>query len=164
MLETLLASARAEASGKTARCDAQESVERAAEPLRETLAAQGKSIEVVSPRPAKIAVEGEVVERILSPLLEKAVRFARESIAVDIAARAGEVILEVRDDGRGVDPNERERVFEPGFRGAAAPTDAHAGAGLGLPLVRRLARAAGGDVEALVSGAGGRFAVRLPAG
>jgi signal transduction histidine kinase len=164
VLETLLASARAEASGKTARSNAQESVERAAEPLRETLAAQGKSIEVRSSRPARIAVEGEVVERILSPLLENAARFARRSIAVDIAAKADEVILEVRDDGPGVDSHDRERIFEPGFRGVAAPTDAHAGAGLGLPLVRRLARAAGGDVEALASGDGGRFAVRLPVG
>jgi len=52
---------------------------------------------------------------------------------------------------------------EPGFRGTAPPTDTHTGAGLGLPLVRRLARAVGGDVEALTSGGGGRFAVRLPA-
>jgi signal transduction histidine kinase len=163
VLETLLASARAGASREPARCDACESAERAAEPLRETLAAQGKAIQVISPKPARIAVGGEVVERILSPLLENAARFARRDIAIAIAAGNGEVILEIRDDGPGVNPHDRERVFEPGFRGAEASTDAHAGAGLGLPLVRRLARAAGGDVEAMASSGGARFAVRLPA-
>lgn len=164
VLETLLASARAAVPGETAASDARESVERAAEQLRDTLASQGKSIDVVSQRPARVAVEADVLERILSPLLENAGRFARRRIAVDITATDGDVIFEVRDDGPGVDPYDRERIFEPGFRSTAPPKDTHAGAGLGLPLVRRLARAAGGDVEALMSGDGGKFAVRLPAG
>lgn len=163
VLETLLASARAGAPGKTGSSDARESVERVAESLSGTLAAQGKSIEVMSSGPAQVAVGTEIVERILSPLLENAARFARQRVAVGIEATDGEVVLEVRDDGPGVAPGDRERIFEPGFRGTAPPTDTHAGAGLGLPLVRRLTRAVGGDVEALKSGDGGRFAVRLPA-
>ena len=105
----------------------------------------------------------DVVERILSPLLENAARFARRHITVDIEAVDGEVVFEIRDDGPGVDPVNRERIFEPGFRDAGPHTDAHPGAGLGLPLVRRLARSVGGDVEARASSDGGRFAVRLPA-
>jgi two-component system, OmpR family, sensor kinase len=57
---------------------------------------------------------------------------------------------------------EAERIFEPGVRGTAAGGDA-GGAGLGLALARRLARAAGGDVEAAPDEAGGRFVVHLPA-
>jgi signal transduction histidine kinase len=164
VLETLLASARAQTPGKTPASDARESVERAVEPLRETLTAQGKTIEVVSARPARVAVEADVVERILSPLLENAGRFARRRIDVVIDTTDGQVVFEVRDDGPGVDSDDQGRIFEPGFRGVVSPLDTHAGAGLGLPLVRRLARAAGGDVEALRSQDGGRFAVRLPAG
>jgi signal transduction histidine kinase len=164
VLETLLASARAQTPGKILASDAQESVERVVEPLRETLSAQGKSIEVVSSKPVRVAVEAEVVERILSPLLENASRFARRHVAVDIGTADGEVIFEVCDDGPGVDGLELERIFEPGFSGGEPAAGAHAGAGLGLALVRRLARAAGGDVEALMSNQGGRFAVRLPSG
>jgi signal transduction histidine kinase len=164
VLETLLAAARAGAPRKTAASDARASVERAAEPLREALAEQGKSIELVSQRPMRVAVEADLVERILSPLLENATRFARRQIAVEIRAVDGEVVFEVRDDGPGVDPLDRERIFEPGFRGSEQRAETHAGAGLGLPLVRRLARAAGGDVEARTSGDGGRFDIRLPAG
>jgi signal transduction histidine kinase len=181
VLETLLASARAGTpAGNTVASDAQESAERAAQPLRETLAAQGKSIELVTRRPTRVAVEADVVERILSPLLENAVRFASQRITVEIRAVAGEVVFEVCDDGPGVKPLDQERIFDPGFRGAppfgppsgrpnappSAPpnTAIHAGAGLGLSLVRRLARASGGDVRARPSEEGGRFDVRLPAG
>lgn len=171
VLETLLASARAGATGKTVASDARESAQRAAEPLRERLAAQGKSIELVSQRPMRVAVEADVVERILSPLLENAARFAAQRIAVELRGIDGAVVFEVCDDGPGVNPLDRERIFEPGFRGAGPGVgsgadphkDTHAGAGLGLPLVRRLAREAGGDAEALTPGDGARFAVRLPA-
>jgi signal transduction histidine kinase len=61
--------------------------------------------------------------------------------------------------------DEREAIFEPGRRAgtATATTLAATGAGLGLALSRRLARSAGGDVEAAQSDDGGRFVVRLPA-
>jgi signal transduction histidine kinase len=163
VLETLLASARAAVSGRTAASDARESAERAAAPLGETLAAQGKSIELVCAQPVRVAVEADVVERILSPLLENATRFARHHITLDIRAVDGEVVLEIRDDGPGVNPTDRERIFDPGFRSTKPHTDTHIGAGLGLPLVRRLARATGGEVEARASSDGGSFAVRLPA-
>jgi len=162
VLETLLASARAAVSGRPATSDARAPAERAATSLGETLAAQGKEIELVSARPARVAVEADVVERILSPLLENAARFARHHITLEIRAVDGEVVYEISDDGSGVDPEDRERIFDPGFRSPGAHPDTHGGAGLGLPLVRRLARAAGGEVEARTSDSGASFAVRLP--
>jgi signal transduction histidine kinase len=111
-----------------------------------------------------VAVETDVVERILSPLLENATRFARQHIMLDIRAADGEVVFEIRDDGPGIDPRDRERIFDAGFRGAEPHTQTHVGAGLGLPLARRLARAAGGEVEARASNNGGSFVVRLPTG
>jgi signal transduction histidine kinase len=164
VLETLLASARASVAGSTTASDAQESAELAAAPLGETLAAQGKSIELVCRGPLRVAVEADVVERILSPLLENAARFAQHRIMLDVRAADGQVVFDIRDDGPGVTPHDRERIFDAGFRGTDAHADAHVGAGLGLPLVRRLARAAGGEVEARASSDGGSFAVRLPAG
>jgi signal transduction histidine kinase len=163
VLETLLASARAAVPGRTAG-DARESAQRAAASLGETLAAQGKSIELVCSRPVRVAVEADVVERILSPVLENATRFARHQIRCDIRTASREVIFEIRDDGPGVDPRDQERVFDPGFRGPEPHMETHVGAGLGLPLARRLARAAGGEVEARASNDGGSFAVRLPLG
>jgi signal transduction histidine kinase len=162
VLETLLASARASLSGAAAASDAPESARRAAAPFQQALTAQGKSMRLEGPRTLKVAVEADLLERILAPLLENATRFARELVVLEIRAVGGEAVFEIRDDGPGVDPRERERIFEPGFRPAGAPADEHAGAGLGLALVRRLARTAGGDVEALASSDGASFAVRLP--
>jgi signal transduction histidine kinase len=162
VLETVLASARAAVSTRPAASDARATAERAAAPLRETLAAQGKELHLVCTHSARVAVEADVVERMLSPLLENAARFARLHITLDIRTVDREVIFEIRDDGPGVDPLYRDMIFDPGFRGPEPHADTHIGAGLGLPLVRRLARAAGGEVEALASGNGGNFVVRLP--
>ena len=123
-----------------------------------------ESIELVCSRSARVAVEADVVERILSPLLENAIRFARDRIVLNIRAADDEVVFEIRDDGPGVDPRDRERIFDAGFRGTEPHTETHVGAGLGLPLARRLARAVGGEVEARASNDGGSFAVRLPLG
>jgi signal transduction histidine kinase len=71
---------------------------------------------------------------------------------------AGRVRLAVCDDGPGLDPALGERAFDPGVRG----DDESDGAGLGLPLARRLARSCGGDVL-IGDGPGGRFILELPA-
>jgi signal transduction histidine kinase len=164
VLETLLDSARVEGAGTGAHGDALAAGTRAAASQQRGLAAQGKSLELLCPRPLRVAAEPEVLERILSPLLENAARFAHKRIVLEIRGEDGEVLFEVRDDGPGVDPRDRERIFEPGFRGEYPAAEGHDGVGLGLALVRRLARAAGGEVQVLDSREGARFAVRLPAG
>ncbi len=164
VLETLLASARAAVSEGPVTCDAREAAERAAAPFRSTLATQLTEIEILCPRRAKVGVNTDLVERILSPLIENATRFARHRIAIEIRTADGHVVFEVRDDGPGVDPRDREQIFAPGFSRGGPRGDGNASAGLGLPLARRLADAAGGTVEAQDAGAGGGFAVRLPTG
>ncbi len=68
-----------------------------------------------------------------------------------------------KDDGPGVPPQFAGQLFQPGRR--ADPADGHGGAGLGLPLARRLARSAGGEVTYDEQHAhGARFVVSLPAG
>jgi signal transduction histidine kinase len=65
------------------------------------------------------------------------------------------VTFTVQDDGPGVAEQNRERIFEPGWRDRSGRQPNGHGAGLGLPLARRLARAAGGDVDAEPDAAGG---------
>jgi signal transduction histidine kinase len=107
------------------------------------------------------------VERIVAPLLDNARHHARSRVVVGAARAGGRVQVRVADDGPGVDAAERDAVFEPGVRGARA--NGHGGAGLGLALSRRLARAAGGDVrvdaaaERSPGSHGATFVVDLPA-
>jgi signal transduction histidine kinase len=101
--------------------------------------------------------EPEIARRMLAPLVDNARRHARDRVSLDVAADEEWVRVTVRDDGPGIDDNETERVFEPGFQGSYRP----GGAGLGLALARRLARSCGGDVTA-APGTGGCFYLSLP--
>ena len=60
---------------------------------------------------------------------------------MDVRPRACDAILTVSDAGAGVPESDRERIFSPFFRTGAAA----AGTGLGLTLVRQIARQHGGD-------------------
>ncbi|MEU1229529.1 HAMP domain-containing sensor histidine kinase [Streptomyces sp. NPDC005828] len=104
-----------------------------------------------------------LLERAVSPLLDNAVRHARSRVELSAVRRGGGIEVEVTDDGGGVPASFAQELFHPGRR--ADPGDGHTGAGLGLPLARRLARSVDGDVrydEGHRQGA--RFVVTLPAG
>jgi signal transduction histidine kinase len=104
-----------------------------------------------------------LLERILSPLLANAVRYARSSVTVRPHHAPGAVRIDVTDDGPGVPQAFLDELFQPGRR--ADSGDGHDGAGLGLPLARRLARAVGGEVSHDPAHApGARFTVSLPTG
>jgi signal transduction histidine kinase len=107
-----------------------------------------------------VGLEPQLLERLLSPLLENAARYAHERIDVSAEVAGGRVRLVVADDGPGIAPADAERVFRPGWRADAA--DGHEGSGLGLPLARRLATSAGGGIRVDPTGPGARFVVDLP--
>src|SRR5699024_11203401 len=112
----------------------------------------GRRVDIAVGAPSATLVAGvasELLERILAPGGENACRYAAAGVRLDVARAGPRVVVDVRDDGPGVPPDERERIFDPGARGAAAAE--HDGAGLGLALARHLARAADGDVRAQAS-------------
>jgi two-component system, OmpR family, sensor kinase len=116
-------------------------------------------------RDLRVGVERAIAAQILQPVVENACRFARTEVLLGAGRNGKEVYFLVEDDGPGVAEDERERIFEPGVRGTAAAGERNTarGAGLGLSLARRLARAASGDVEVESGPLGASFKVRLPA-
>ncbi len=168
ILDTLLAASRAEIEPGALDARVAPVVERAmraAGPLAERsgvrLVLRDGGDDVVA------AVDEALLERILGPLIENGCRYARSSVELSIEAAAAGVAIDVRDDGPGLASGEGEEIFEAGVRGEAAEAAGpDGGAGLGLALSRRLARAAGGDVNALAvpPGEGGAFRVTLPRG
>ena len=102
------------------------------------------------------AADAEIARRVVATLVDNARRHGAGEVAIELSAAGDRVRLAVRDDGPGLDPALGESAFDPGVRGEHS-----AGAGLGLPLARRLARSCGGDVTAR-PGPGGCFALELP--
>jgi two-component system, OmpR family, sensor kinase len=161
-LETLMAAARAESMGDRGTASAAEVVEHSIAACDSLAGEAGVKLssEVSDPR-LKVDVDAKTAERIITPLLENACRYAdsRAAVRVQRGSEAAEFV--VTDDGPGLAAGETEAIFEPGYRGEAGAADGD-GAGLGLALARRLARAVGGDVEAISNGAGASFRVRIP--
>lgn len=106
-----------------------------------------------------------LLRRLLRNLLENAVRHAGAAPAEARLDASGEtLVLEVLDRGPGVAEHERERIFEPFYRAQGASERA-GGVGLGLALVRQIARHHGGQAHCLPrDGGGSRFRVSLPRG
>lgn len=160
VIEVLMSAARAESGAAHGTADVTSAVSASLDAVREGASERGVAFDQVGGG-ARVSAEQALVERILAPLVENACRFARSRATVTVGHSGHWVEVAVEDDGPGVRPGEATAIFEPGHRGADA--DGHDGAGLGLALARRLARSAGGDVEADAGAAGGRFVVRLPA-
>lgn len=96
------------------------------------------------------------VEQVLGNLLENAVKYGREGGTVIVGGRDtgdGRVELFVKDDGPGIPPEARERVFERFYRLDKARTREQGGTGLGLAIVKHIVQAHGGRVW-VESGAG----------
>ncbi|HEY8647286.1 MAG TPA: ATP-binding protein [Gaiellaceae bacterium] len=123
---------------------------------------RGVDLELVdTPERVRVGVDQDLAERILYPVVENALRYGRGKVQVRVTRNGSSVLFAVDDDGPGVLEDEHETIFEPAVRGSAGRST-YNGAGLGLALSRRLARAVSGDVEAF-PGASGHFVIRLPA-
>jgi two-component system, OmpR family, sensor kinase len=111
---------------------------------------------------AQMQGDARLLRRLLRNLLENAKRYGQQDVTLDLAVQGSELVLEVSDRGPGVPEAEREQIFEPFYRSSQASESA-GGVGLGLSLVRSIARQHGGSVQCLArEGGGARFVVRLP--
>ncbi|RZT27656.1 signal transduction histidine kinase [Kribbella sp. VKM Ac-2569] len=113
---------------------------------------------------ATILADGQRLTQALMQLVSNAVRHTKTDDRIEVGSYLdadGSVLLWVADSGPGVPPEDRERIFERFARGTAQRRTE--GAGLGLAIVRSIARAHGGDVR-LAAGPGARFELTLPAG
>ena len=99
-------------------------------------------------------------------LLENAKRYGTAPVSIGLSLDTegpSSVALWVEDEGQPLEVAERERIFEPFYR-PGGRAEGQGGAGLGLSLVRDIARHHGGEIRYEVSRSGGsRFVVKLPA-
>lgn len=105
------------------------------------------------------------VSQVLNNLIGNAIKYSPNGgrVEVSLGQCGAEAVIEVRDQGIGIAPDEVDRIFEP-FRRSKATRDTIPGVGLGLAVARRLVEAHGGLLEVVSTvGSGSTFRVRLPA-
>ena len=104
--------------------------------------------------------------RIAQEALNNSAKYTPRGGQVRVSTRrlsSGEIAIEVTDDGPGIAPGERERVFERFYRIDAGRTRDAGGTGLGLAIARAAAGATGGRIELdSVVGSGSTFRLVLP--
>jgi signal transduction histidine kinase len=109
----------------------------------------------------KVVLEGDpmALRRLFANLLDNAVKFGGRARA-RVSRVGATAVVEIDDDGPGIPPTDRERVFEPFYRREPSRSRNTGGAGLGLAIVRSIARGHGGDVD-LVNRTGGGLTARV---
>ncbi len=145
-----------------------EAVENACSFLRPLLEEHRSSLEIEIPEQAERArFDPPRIEQVLCNLIENAIKYTRPGSRIRVEARrcrqGGREAVEVSvvDDGPGVPPEDRERIFEPYVRGGEHR--AAGGLGLGLSICREIVRAHGGRIGVSdAPGGGARFSFTLP--
>jgi signal transduction histidine kinase len=126
--------------------------------------ARAGDITLAAPDEVMIAGNPALLASAIGNLLDNAIKFTMpgQALGMRVDVEGAHAVLVVDDAGAGVRPEERERIFDPFYRGGYARS-ATGGFGLGMPIVRQVARAHGGDVTAGVSPLGGaRFTLSMP--
>jgi signal transduction histidine kinase len=99
----------------------------------------------VGGEPVTVLGDRALLRRMMRNLIENAERHGAPPVDIDVRAERGQASVTISDLGPGVAPADRERVFTPFFR--VPGSDRSSGAGLGLTLVRQIARQHGGEAQ-----------------
>ena len=125
--------------------------------------ARDLTISVVG-EPVNMALDAEKIGTAVANLLSNAIRYSplKGSIRLELVKFAGYVRIDFHDQGSGVAVADRERIFEPFFRGERQPLGVVRGSGIGLSIVHEYVAAHGGRVELLQDQPGAHFRIELP--
>jgi signal transduction histidine kinase len=128
--------------------------------------ANGHHIEVTS-ESHKLLVEAdrEALRRVVRNLLENAVKYSPDATTVWVETDCEDrtAVLRIRDEGIGIPPEEKSRIFEKFVRGEAAKQACIPGTGIGLAMVKEIVRVHKGEIDLSSEvGHGTTFMVRLP--
>ncbi len=109
------------------------------------------------------ALDMRLMERVLDNLVNNALRYSSQTLRISLQLAGSRASLIVEDDGPGIAPESRQRVFEPFVRLDPSRDRATGGCGLGLAIVHTIAQAMGGEVNCDESELGGaRFCFSWP--
>jgi len=102
-------------------------------------------------KPATVIGDGDKIRAIIDNLLSNAIKYSPRSgqVAIELTVEGAAAVLDVIDEGPGVDPDDKPRIFESFYQGKSAPEGRIKGSGLGLAIAREYALAHGGQIDLL---------------
>ena len=125
--------------------------------LAESYRKRGKDVSFKSGRFPSLRFAPLAVRRAVANLVDNALHYAGGAVEIETAREGGHAVIEVKDRGPGVPPAEAERLKRP-FTRLEKARSGRGGAGLGLAIVERIARAHGGRLDLAARDGGGLIA------
>ncbi|MEM7269269.1 MAG: HAMP domain-containing sensor histidine kinase [Pseudomonadota bacterium] len=141
-----------------ARADAREDEEVGAVVADTPLKGRGVEVAVSDPERPPLAISAEKLSIILTNMVDNAAAVGASTVRIICARRGRSAEIIVEDDGPGVSPANRERLFEPFFTTRRET----GGTGMGLPIIRALLAARDGEIALEPGAEGARFRISLP--
>ena len=146
--------------------DAVQAIENGVEAARPAAAAKKIDVAVHAPSSLPIRADANRLQQIVWNLMSNAVKFSTEGSRIDVIVRqdGNDVVIQVRDQGIGIQETMLSRVFDRFWQADSSSQRQHSGLGLGLAIVKYLAELHGGSVraESEGEGKGATFTVTLP--
>ncbi len=114
--------------------------------------------------PIAVAVDPVKLGTAVANLLSNAIRFSSRggTIGIVVSSTADSAHIDINDAGPGIAEGDRDRIFEPFYRGERQPQHSVKGTGIGLSIVQEYIAAHGGRIRLLPDGPGARFRIELP--
>jgi two-component system sensor kinase ParS len=124
---------------------------------KEEMRASGHAVAIEAPRnlPEQVSCDSKYMSRAMVNVVRNAMRYANTRVALTVERAGDRTVINVDDDGPGVPPAERERLFEPFTRLEGARDRETGGVGLGLAIVKSVAEWHGGEARISDSPLGG---------
>ncbi len=120
------------------------------------------AIDISAVSGARVRGDAEQLGRVIRNLLDNAVHHARQRVSITLDQDSDHAVLGISDDGPGVSPGNRDRIFERFVRVDGSRSRSSGGSGLGLAIVHSIVTAHGGTIEVEDADPGARFIVRIP--
>lgn len=138
-------------------------IERVAADQRLAIRARGLTLDIAV-EDVMLSADSEKLRVVLDNLLSNAAKFSPVGGVIRIAARVDDetLKLDVIDQGPGIPPEDRVRIFDPFYQGRHSGAGPVRGTGIGLSVVKEYVFAHGGSVEVVDSRQGAHLRVRLP--
>jgi two-component system, OmpR family, sensor kinase ParS len=136
---------------------ARELVDEVLRRANDEMRATGRAIALEAPAelPDSLTCDAKYLSRAVVNVLRNAVKYARTRVALSVERNGNRTVIRIDDDGPGVPPDQRQRLFEPFTRIEGSRGRDSGGVGLGLAIVKSVAEWHGGEARISDSPLGG---------